>query len=131
MSVPALAVAPVSARTPAGSNAYTYTTNAITNDANWEQKFWQQAAGTVFNYKTGVTTGNLYSGAGCYTLGTPGTQATVATDVTAGLRGPSVTGVGGPATALYGTWGGCTDHTATQGEANHGFLKRIIRPVTY
>ena len=116
------------ARSPSPSNAYSYTTNAITKDTNWEQKFWQQAAGTVFNYKTGVTTGNLYSGAGCYTLGTP---ATVATNVTAGLSGPSVTGAGGTATALYGTWGGCTDHTATQGEANHGFLKRIIRPVTY
>ena len=128
VSVAALAVAPVSTRTPTGSNAYTYTTNAITKDANWEQKFWQQAAGTVFNYKTGVTTGNLYSGAGCYTLGA---SASVPANVTAGLSGPSVTGQGGPATTLYGTWGGCTDHTATQGEANHGFLKRIIRPVTY
>ena len=127
VSIPVGATAAASSRGPA-SNAYTYTTNAITNDTNWEQKHWQQAAGTVFNYKTGVTTGNLYSGAGCYTLGA---SASIPANVTAGLSGPPVTGTGGAATALYGTWGGCTDHTATQGEANHGFLKRIIRPVTY
>jgi len=127
VSVAAGAAAVATSRGPA-SNAYTYTTNAITKDTNWEQKFWQQTANTVFNYRTGVTTGNLYTGAGCYTLGA---SASVPANVTAGLTGPSVTGAGGAATTLYGTWGGCTDHTATQGEANHGFLKRIIRPVTY
>jgi len=107
---------------------YTYTTGAISNDTNWEQKHWQQTATTVINFRTAGVTGNASAGAGCYTLGE---GKPLATDVTVGLQGPSVTGQGGAATAADGTWGGCDDHTAGQGAGNHGFLKRIVRPVTY
>ena len=111
------------------TNVYTYTTGGITNDTNWEQKGWQQTATTTYNLATGVVGGTTANaGAGCYTLGT---DPTTATNVTAGLSGPSVTGTGGAATALYGTWGGCDDHSAPQGAGNHGFVKRIVRPVTY
>jgi hypothetical protein len=120
---------PVTNPTLTPANVYTYTTGGITNDANWEQKGWQQTAGTVYNLTTGAVTGTLATaGAGCYTLGA---DQTVANNVTASLRGPSVTGAGGAGTPLYGTWGGCVDHTAPQGIGNHGFVKRIVRPVTY
>ncbi|MBJ6727278.1 hypothetical protein [Geomesophilobacter sediminis] len=102
-------------------------TNGVASDTNWEQKHWQQTATTVINYKTAVVTGTASSGAGCYTLGT----TTTATNVAAGLVGPSQTGPTGPATALMDNWGGCEDHSAAQGAGNHGFLKRIVRPVTY
>jgi hypothetical protein len=103
----------------------TYTTGAISNDTNWEQKHWQQTASTNFNLTTGAVTGTLTSaGAGCYTLG-------AATAATSRLEGPSVTGAGGPATELLDTWGGCEDHGAKQGNGDHGFAKRIVRPVTY
>jgi hypothetical protein len=103
----------------------TYTTGAISNDTNWEQKHWQQTASTNFNLTTGAVTGTLTSaGAGCYTLGG-------ATAATSRLEGPSVTGAGGPATELIDTWGGCDDHGAKQGNGDHGFAKRIVRPVTY
>ena len=106
------------------------TTTNITNDTNWEQKYWLQTAGTVINNSNGVVTGALATsaGAGCYTLGT---QPNTSANITAGLTGPSVTGQGGAGTSMYGTWGGCTDHTASEGAANHGFLKNIVRPVTY
>ena len=101
-------------------------TNGVTNDTNWEQKHWQQTATTNFNFSNGTVTGGLVSaGAGCYTLGAGAGPATSA------LRGPSVTGPGGPNTVLLGTWGGCTDHNAAQGGADHGFVKRIVRPITY
>ena len=117
-----------------------YTTGAISSDTNWEQKQWKQADSTmVINYKTGVVSGTQTAlGAGCYTLGTGSNVGvinndpnSVAGNVTAGLAGPSVTGPGGSATSLYGTWGGCEDHSAQQGAGNHGFLKRVVRPVTY
>ena len=117
-----------------------YTTGAISSDTNWEQKQWKQADSTmVINYKTGVVSGTQTAlGAGCYTLGTGSNIGvinndpnSVAGNVTAGLAGPSVTGPGGSATSLYGTWGGCEDHSAQQGAGNHGFLKRVVRPVTY
>jgi hypothetical protein len=112
---------------------YAYTTGGISNDTNWEQKQWKQNSSTVINYKTGTISGSITSGAsavgaGCYTLGA---ATTISTNVTAGLQGPSVTGEGGAATSMNGTWGGCNDHTAAQAVGNHGFLKRIVRPVTY
>jgi hypothetical protein len=116
-----------------GGPAYTYVTGGISNDTNWEQKHWQQLPTTVINATTGVVSGQASSGAGCYTLGA--TQVTgaaiVTSDVTSGLVGPSVTGENGAATEATDTWGGCDDHTAGQGKGNHGFLKRIVRPVTY
>ncbi|HJV66371.1 MAG TPA: hypothetical protein VJ550_11600, partial [Geomonas sp.] len=113
-----------------GGTTYSKGANAVSNDTNWEQKHWQQKAGMVINYKTGTTSGLLSAsaGAGCYTLGETGS---LATDVTVGLQGPSVTGPNGQGTEAAGTWGACDDHTAAQGAANHGFLKRIVRPVTY
>ena len=114
--------------TGGSTNGGTFVTGGISNDTNWEQKHWQQQAGTVLNYANGTVTGNLATGAGCYTLGS---GATVTTNVTAGLVGPSVTGPAGVATAAQGTWGGCEDHSAAQGGGNHGFLKRIVRPITY
>jgi hypothetical protein len=104
-----------------------YTTGGISNDTNWEQKHWQQTAATSFGATgQGPVTGTLTSaGAGCYTLSESATAAT------ANLVGPSVTGAGGPATEGFGTWGGCDDHGARQGGGDHGFIKRIVRPVTY
>jgi hypothetical protein len=122
----------VPVNTAAGGPAYTYTTGGIMNDTNWEQKHWQQTPTTVFNYQTGAVTGATASaGAGCYTLGTVTSGTTLNTDVTRGLEGPSVTGEGGAATEAVDTWGGCDDHTAGQAKGNHGFVKRVLRPITY
>jgi hypothetical protein len=112
---------------------YSYITGGISNDTNWEQKQWQQKAGTIINTVTGAVSGQASSGAGCYTLGASQASgaAIVTSDVSSGLQGPSVTGAGGAATNLLDTWGGCDDHTAGQGKGNHGFLKKIVRPVTY
>ncbi|HZV82923.1 MAG TPA: hypothetical protein VFF53_12225 [Geobacteraceae bacterium] len=105
-----------------GTNIYTYITGGVSNDTNWEQKHWQQTDTTVIS-PAGAVTGTLSRGAGCYTLGT-GSAASA-------LRGPSVTGEGGPATELFDTWGGCDDHNAAQGKGDHGFIKKIVRPITY
>jgi hypothetical protein len=107
---------------------YTYTTGGVSNDANWEQKHWQQTPTTVINNVTGAASNTASAGAGCYTLGE---NQDPVQNVTASQQGPSVTGEGGPATQMFGTWGGCDDHTARQGGGNHGFVKKIIRPVTY
>jgi hypothetical protein len=107
------------------ANTYTYTTGGISNDTNWEQKSWQQTPTTNFDLtgKTAVLPA-LSAGAGCYTLGAGAAAST--------LRGPALanSGIVGP-TPLLGTWGGCVDHNAAQGAADHGFVKRIVRPVTY
>ncbi|MFA7402514.1 MAG: hypothetical protein WC007_00865 [Pelobacteraceae bacterium] len=113
----------VAVDTAAGTPAYTYTTGGISNDTNWEQRHWQQKAGTVIN-ATGAVTGGASAGAGCYTLGG-------ATAATSALRGPSVTGAGGAATELFDTWGGCDDHDAAKAKGDHGFIKKVVRPVTY
>jgi hypothetical protein len=102
--------------------AYTYITGGVSNDTNWEQRHWQQKAGTVIN-PSGTVTGAASAGAGCYTLG----SGAAASAVTA----PSVTGQGGAATTLFETWGGCDDHNAAQGKGDHGFIKKIVRPSTY
>jgi len=104
-----------------------YTGN-ITNDTNWEQKYGSQTATTVINFKTGVVTNTLAAGAGCYTLDkSPSATAAVTTKLD---KGPSVTGQGGPATQIIGTWGGCNDHNGAQNSGT-AFLKRVVRPVTY
>jgi len=115
-------VAATSTTTP----AYSYTTGGISNDTNWEQKFWQQTATTNFDLAGKVSPVGASAGAGCYTLGAGATPATSA------LRGPALanSGIVGP-TPLLGTWGGCVDHNAAQGNGDHGFVKRIVRPVTY
>jgi hypothetical protein len=113
--------------TGGSTNGKTFVNGGVSNDTNWEQKHWQQKAGMVINYTTGAVTGTASSGAGCYTFGE---GKPLASDVTVGLEGPSVTGPNGAATEA-GVWGGCDDHTAGQGGGNHGFLKRIVRPVTY
>ncbi|HEY4744538.1 MAG TPA: hypothetical protein VIH45_07755, partial [Desulfuromonadaceae bacterium] len=123
----------VAINTAVGPN-YTYTTGGITNDTNWEQKQWQQTATTVINGTTGVVSNTASAGAGCYTFAlTPAATPAdiIKSDVASGLSGPSVTGEGGPASEGLDTWGGCDDHGAGQAKGNHGFLKRIIRPVTY
>jgi len=104
---------------------YTYTTGGISNDTNWEQKFWQQTATTNFDLTGKTQPVGASAGAGCYTLGG-------ATAATTALRGPALanSGIVGP-TPLLGTWGGCVDHGAAQGNGDHGFVKRIVRPVTY
>jgi hypothetical protein len=115
--------------------SYNYTTGGISNDTNWEQKHWQQVPGMVINSTTGVVSGTTATaqGAGCYTLG--GATTVVGQPsrdaATSALRGPSVTGAGGAATVLLDTWGGCDDHNAPQGGGDHGFIKKIVRPVTY
>ena len=130
------------AATIAGGPAYTYVTGAISNDTNWEQKQWLQTPNTVINAATGVVSNTASAGAGCYTLGPanvpPAAGAAIVTsDVSSGLNGPPVlgegafpTGIGNPF-PIAGTWGGCDDHQAGQAKGNHGFLKAIVRPVTY
>jgi hypothetical protein len=122
--------------TAAGSPAYTYITGGISADTNWEQKHWQQTAATVINNTTGAVTGGVSAGAGCYTLGggAPALPSTVhqgANAVANGVIAPSVTGEGGPSTALFDTWGGCDDHDAGAGRGDHGFVRKIVRPITY
>ncbi|MBJ6727272.1 hypothetical protein [Geomesophilobacter sediminis] len=109
----------------ANSSSVAYTTGGVSKDTNWEQKHWQQKSNTVINYKTAAVSNTLSAGAGCYTLGAS------ATAVAKNLEGPSVTGNGGAATELLDTWGGCEDHGAAKAKGDHGFLKRIVRPVTY
>jgi hypothetical protein len=102
-----------------GSTVYTYITGGVSNDTNWEQVAWQQVA----NAERGVLD-TIRAGAGCYTL----TES--ATGATFGQHGPSVDG-GQTIPEAFGTWGGCDDHGAAQGKGDHGFIKRINRPVTY
>lgn len=98
---------------------YTYQTGGVSNDTNWEQ------------VKSAMTTGTpaaagqaFYGGAGCYTL----TEA--AGKATSDQKGLSVDG-GATIPNAFGTWGGCDDHGAAKGTADHGVVKRINRPVTY
>ena len=125
--------------------SYNFTTGGITNDTNWEQKGWKQSGPNSTldaNQQQAV-------GAGCYTLGssvakTPGTISTGVgfkdqngnviaqrPNVMDDLRGPSQGVAGEPNPELWENWGGCDDHSAPIGGGNHGFIKRIVRPVTY
>lgn len=97
---------------------YTYQTGGIMNDTNWEQVAWQQVAGAP------VTT-TARAGAGCYTLGEGATAAAL------GIEGEPVAGEGSGEVEAFGTWGGCDDHAGAPGKGDHGFIKRINRPVTY
>ena len=136
------------------AGSYNYTTTGVTNDTNWEQKHWQQtiytnvtvgtAAGSVPTYNNVAATG-----AGCYTLGNAaensvgwpeaqqgkigpgGTPIAMRPATNETLSGPSQSGPGGPSPLLFDNWGGCDDHGAPVGGGNHGFVKKIIRPVTY
>jgi hypothetical protein len=106
---------------------YSFTTGAIANDTNWEQQGWKQIA----NNPTGGATG---LGAGCYTLNDEGTGSSLDDPASAayGLKGQSYDGGVTPAPNAAKTWGGCDDHTGTVvGGGDHGFAKRIVRPVTY
>ncbi|HXE95203.1 MAG TPA: hypothetical protein VN642_02270, partial [Dongiaceae bacterium] len=87
-------------------------------------------------------------GAGCYTLGnsaeaSPGTitaevgkldqngqTLTQRPNIMDDLKGPSQDG-GATTPEMFDNWGGCDDHGAPLGNGNHGFIKRIVRPVTY
>jgi hypothetical protein len=123
------AVVPIGTVVGTVTTTFAYTTGGITADTNWEQRYGDQVLGTVFptvagNLAGGVITGPVANvGAGCYTLGTGA----------AGInqRGPSVTGAGGAATPVFGTWGGCDDHNVATGQAGERQFKRIVRPVTY
>ena len=131
-------------RTSAKVGSYNYTTTGITNDTNWEQKGWKQSGPN-----STLNAGQQQAvGAGCYTLGstaaaTPGTLTYVAAsqdnlgaamnprnNVMDGLKGPSQDG-GATTPELFENWGGCDDHSAPIAGGNHGFIKRIVRPVTY
>jgi hypothetical protein len=109
-----------------GGTAYTIKSGAIANDANWEQIGWKQIAGNPTGGATGL-------GAGCYTLNDEGTGSSLdkAASPTQGLKGQSYDG-GATTPNAAKTWGGCDDHTGQSvGGADHGFQKRINRPVTY
>lgn len=124
--------------------SYNFTTGGISKDANWEQKGWKQSGPNSTldaNQQQAV-------GAGCYTLGNSaeGTPGTITTgvgykdqngnviaqrpNVMDDLKGPSQDG-GKTTPELFDNWGGCDDHSAPKGGGNHGFIKRIVRPVTY
>lgn len=110
-----------------GGYNYTIKTGAIANDANWEQIGWKQIAGNP----TGGTTG---LGAGCYTLNDEGTGSSLdkAASPTQGLKGQPWDGTKTQTPNAAKTWGGCDDHTGQSvGGGDHGFFKRINRPVTY
>jgi cytochrome c5 len=47
---------------------YPYTTGGISNDTNWEQKFWQQTATTNFDLTKKFAPVGVSAGAGCYNL---------------------------------------------------------------
>jgi len=108
-----------------GASVYTYITGGVSNDTNWEQVSWQQVA----NAERGVLD-TKRAGAGCYTLTSPARTPNFALDTAYGLKGQSVDG-GATIPDAFDTWGGCDDHNAQQGTGNHGFVKRINRPVTY
>ena len=110
-----------------GANVYTFKTGGTMNDTNWEQVAWQQVA----NAERGVVD-TARAGAGCYTLPLNSTSAPAY-----GLEGQSVDG-GKTIPEVLDTWGGCDDHQGntattggTKGAGDHGFIKRINRPITY
>jgi hypothetical protein len=107
---------------------YSFQTGGVMNDTNWEQVSWQQVAGAP------VTT-TVRAGAGCYTL--PINNAASVNSPTLGLEGQPVGGEGSAAAEVADTWGACDDHQGsptaggTKGAGDHGFIKRINRPITY
>ena len=108
-------------------NNYNFETGRISNDSNWEQVGWKQIPGNPV--------GATYSGgAGCYTLNDEGSGGSL-DDVNSpayGIKGQSYDGNPASTPNAAKTWGGCDDHTGTSvGGGDHGFVKRINRPVTY
>jgi hypothetical protein len=115
-------VVPIGTVVGAVTTTFAYTTGGITNDTNWEQRYGNQVLGTVIPKTGGTISGPVLNvGAGCYTLGGAGSDQ----------RGPSVTGAGGAATPVLGTWGGCQDHNVQTGQVGELQFKRVVRPVTY
>jgi len=109
-----------------GGVNYDIISGGIANDANWEQIGWKQINGNPVGGATGL-------GAGCYTLNNEGAGGNLdrAASPTQGLKGQSYDG-GATIPNAAKTWGGCDDHTGQSvGGADHGFYKRINRPVTY
>jgi len=109
-----------------GRTKYTFTTGAIASDTNWEQVGWRQGPGT--------TTAGPQVGAGCYTLNDEGTGSSLDDPQSAayGIKGQSFDGNPASTPNAAKTWGGCDDHTGQGvGGGDHGFSKRINRPVTY
>ena len=128
----------------AKAGSYNFQSGGVSSDTNWEQIGWKQ---TTVGSNTN-TAQQMAQGAGCYTLADPG-HATSTRTYTAGskdnngnnmpaydtngaegLEGPSQSGNATPV-ELVDNWGGCDDHGAPIGGGNHGFIKRIVRPVTY
>jgi hypothetical protein len=104
---------------------YTFTTGAIASDSNWEQVHWTQTANGA---------NNVRAGAGCYTLNDEGTGSSLddVNSASYGIKGQSYDGNPASTPNAAKTWGGCDDHTGTSvGGGDHGFVKRINRPVTY
>ena len=111
------------------TSVYTFVTGGISNDTNWEQVAWTQA--TVPG--SAAPTGAARAGAGCYTLNEEGMGGSLDKPASASynIKGQSVDG-GNTTPNAFGTWGGCADHTGSVvGGGDHGFIKRINRPVTY
>ncbi|MBT0653820.1 hypothetical protein [Geomobilimonas luticola] len=109
------------------TSVYTFVTGGISNDTNWEQVAWQQVAGQP-------VTVTARAGAGCYTLNDEGTGSSLDDPASAayGIKGQSFDGNPASTPNAAKTWGGCDDHTGTVvGGGDHGFIKRINRPVTY
>ncbi len=125
--------------------SYNFQTGGVTSDTNWEQMGWKQLGpGSTTNAAQ-----QMAQGAGCYTLGNSAeaTPGTITTGVgfpdnngnTIALRPLVMDKLAGPSQGVAGqsnpemldNWGGCDDHGAPVGGGNHGFIKRIVRPVTY
>lgn len=110
-----------------GGVNYTIKSGGISNDANWEQIGWKQIPGNPVGGSTGL-------GAGCYTLNDEGAGGSLdrAASPTQGLKGQPWDGTTTQTPNAAKTWGGCDDHTGQSvGGGDHGFYKRINRPVTY
>jgi hypothetical protein len=106
--------------------SYSFVTGGISADTNWEQVGWKQTS-------AGPLAGTTSIGAGCYTLNAEGEGGSLDKPLspTQGLKGQSFDG-GATIPNAAKTWGGCDDHVGNGvGNADHGFQKRINRPVTY
>ena len=108
--------------------SYAYTTGGVTNDTNWEEK-------ARIPVGDGVTGWSHNPGAaGCYTI-SAGEDEVYNAESNGVPAGPAASkGLTAPdGTLLFGTWGGCADHSQQAGasvrQPRSG--NTSIRPVTY
>jgi len=118
---------------PISTGSYQYVTGGVSSDLNWEQKSTQPIPGQ-FDFGAQAM--------GCYTIGAPGDLANsrnnsangrigqpfvpaAADNIQAGQKGPDGT------TNVFDNWGGCEDHSASQGGSAYHQIRKVLRKVTY